>query len=287
MSANQLDIDTAVFTDAVYCEHLLTLDLALPFRKTAHVNRVVEVMYAVRNCMRRLEMYYLLLPTFGAPVPYALIGPHLLPNPTAADDNPYDALPAGLTFLCRLSWLGKRLNLRVDSTTRCKGPLYLARLGDKEVVVKFTEQYNAEAHRLLAAHDLAPRLHAFVAVVGGLMVVMDYLPEAQGGILKVATRPHRAGIQKAVRRALTLLHDNGLVFGDMREQNVLHIRPFEDGRDEDRAWLIDFDWVGKAGEATYPPMMSTDVTWASGMGPGKVMEVAHDEELFDMMFRRV
>ena len=41
LTANRLDIETAVFTDAVYCEHLLTLDLALPFRKTEHVNRAI------------------------------------------------------------------------------------------------------------------------------------------------------------------------------------------------------------------------------------------------------
>jgi len=93
-----------------------------------------------------------------------------------------------------------------------------------QVVVKFTAQYNPEAHCLLATKGLAPMLHACMLVCGGLfMVVMDHVHEdmaveaaSQGELL-----PY--DIYKDIQDAVALLHSNDLIFGDLCTPNIMVI----------------------------------------------------------------
>jgi serine/threonine protein kinase len=48
-----------------------------------------------------------------------------------------------------------------------------------------------------------------------------------------------------LRRAVHLLHDHGLVFGDLRPPNVMITKAH-------RVKLIDFNWAGEKGQARYP-----------------------------------
>lgn len=60
-------------------------------------------------------------------------------------------------------------------------------------------------------------------------------------------------VSSEVRRALDLLHGNGLVFGDLRPPNVMINKL--NGK------LIDFNWPGEEGQAKYPSLMSQGIAW--------------------------
>ena len=85
-------------------------------------------------------------------------------------------------------------------------------------------------------------------------------------------------LKESVRKAVDLLHKGNIVFGDLRPQNILHLTG------TDRVWLVDFDWAGKAIEATYPLLMSNSVQWAAGMGAGAGMQLQHDEDMFCKLY---
>jgi RIO-like serine/threonine protein kinase len=77
-----------------------------------------------------------------------------------------------------------------------------------------------------------------------------------------------------VKKAIDTLHEEGLVFGDLRPPNVL----VSGGR----VFLIDFNWAGKFGEARYPRGLSSQVAW---LGPiwyleRNLIEPGHDNFMF-------
>ncbi len=107
-------------------------------------------------------------------------------------------------------------------------------------------------------------------------VVMEYIdgPEVD---LRSGNATHKA----ILKDAMDLLHDKGYVFGDLREPNLL-LR-------ENKLYLIDFDWCGKAGEVRYPLDICLDnvMGWHKGVGAYRFMEKVHDtfrmRLLMDMM----
>jgi hypothetical protein len=129
------------------------------------------------------------------------------------------------------------------------------------IVVKFTDLYNAKAHRLLADNRLAPRLRYFSGddkgfkKPGGLeMVVMDFIPESPNAQLS------REG-REDISRALALLHEEDYVFGDLRLPNILNL---ENGH----AMLVDFDWSGPAEKVFYPMGLNEKIEWPASCGAG-------------------
>jgi len=150
--------------------------------------------------------------------------------------------------------------------------LYKAVLDDipnTPIVVKFTQRYNAEAHRLLAAEGLAPRLHYSstdnnVCYGKRFMIVMDFVDlEPPSGRLTEDQ-------YKSVKKAIDILHSNDMVFGDLRPPNILV--------GNNTTMLIDFDWCGKAGKDRYPPEMNSDksIDWHDDAEPGRLMSPDHD-----------
>ncbi|KAH9947831.1 hypothetical protein B0H21DRAFT_806645 [Amylocystis lapponica] len=140
------------------------------------------------------------------------------------------------------------------------------------VVVKFAYKYNQEAHNLLAtaSPQQAPKLRycAYEASVRMQVVVMDYIEGRE--VDDVLTQPAHI---ESLRWALTKLHADDFVFGDLRAPNVLIV--------DDRVVLVDFDWCGKAGEARYPSDIALGTSmWHSGVERGGLVEKAHDEYHF-------
>lgn len=150
--------------------------------------------------------------------------------------------------------------------------LYKAQLDSSgnPLVVKFVSTYHAEAHRLLAQHQLAPSLHyagtedPVASLYGGrYMVVMDFVDGMSPDVLTQAQF-------EQVKEAVQLLHSNNLVFGDLRLPNIL----VKDGK----VTIIDFDWCGMAGEAHYPAELNPDkeLGWPREVQPDSVMQKDHD-----------
>ncbi|KAG8947775.1 hypothetical protein FRC04_010261 [Tulasnella sp. 424] len=90
----------------------------------------------------------------------------------------------------------------------------------KPVKVKFTPRYCREAHTLLAEKNLAPQIRHFKE-------------------LENATIPPRA--LKDVKEAVSMLHKDDWVFGDLRRPNMLCERDAPGGGTEQGAMLVDFD----------------------------------------------
>ena len=199
--------------------------------------------------------------------------------------------------------------------------LFVAKMGRRDVVVKFTSQYCSGAHRLLAKHGLAPELHFCGRIRGGLwMVVMDYVPGDKGDVFYILTG-FTSDILSNIQKALELLHGEDYVFGDLRPQNMIIIRKVEvemekyaaqhhqngvsddalrpdavtsctmmnDNYDNQRfgAVLIDFDWCGKDSEARYPSTLNDtgDIGWAPGVERFGLMKKEHDEYLLRKLFQ--
>ncbi|KAH9007210.1 hypothetical protein EDB86DRAFT_3069881 [Lactarius hatsudake] len=126
--------------------------------------------------------------------------------------------------------------------------LYIAKTlcdPEKTIVVKFTRRYSIELHAFCANREHAPSILGFGQVPGGWFVVaMDYISEA-------VYPSHSTDLDrlrdKWVHDLTTLVrsfHDQGLVHGDLRQPNMIC-------RGE-RIMLIDFDWGGRLGVASYP-----------------------------------
>ena len=141
----------------------------------------------------------------------------------------------------------------------------------RQIVVKFVSRYNARAHHLLAGQGLAPKLLypeteelAPKMFDGRYMIVMDYF-EGEHAAPKLSPEHF-----EQVRKAINLLHSEGLVFGDLRPPNILI--------GEEGIRLVDFDWCGEAGKGRYPVDINNgpDILWPEGVSAGSVMEMEHD-----------
>ncbi|QRV82359.1 kinase domain protein [Ceratobasidium sp. AG-Ba] len=151
--------------------------------------------------------------------------------------------------------------------------------GPKQIVVKFVKTYNAIAHRKLAERFLAPAL-----LYDGTahrqdqpgpdfsMVVMDFVPGVD--LSKFTVYPLPSFVSKKLTEALECLHADNIVFGDLRGPNVM-IENDSSGRPIG-VKLVDFDWCGIHQEGKYPLSMNAEIDWASGMGPGMLMDKSHD-----------
>lgn len=146
------------------------------------------------------------------------------------------------------------------------------------VVVKFTPKYCRDAHALCADAGLAPKIWFCQRLddVGGLyIVVMDYVNSCEDETIR-----EYPGAVVALRQAVRLLHRNDLVFGDLREPNVLVT-----GKDEGMM-LVDFDWCGREGEARYPCGINLDVDsipWHEDVRRGGEIKKDHDKWLFKIL----
>lgn len=148
-------------------------------------------------------------------------------------------------------------------------------------VVKFTRHYGAEAHRLLADVNCAPDLvycgspyaEQFQGYTRMLMVVMEYCPNGHF-MWDLASQAMRTKL----RQAVALLHNNGMVHGDLRWQNVLVYRA-------EHLRLIDFDWAGPEGTARYPDDLSPNVPWPASAQAGELITKDHDLYWVERLFK--
>ena len=136
------------------------------------------------------------------------------------------------------------------------------------IVVKFTNSYGVDAHRLLEKEKLAPKLRYFSGGDEGFkkpcgleMVVMDFIPDTNSPLTDQG--------RKDVEHVVGLLHKAGYVFGDLRLPNILNL---QDGH----AMMVDFDWSGLEGQVVYPMGLNKEIQWPPGSGTGMPIEKSHD-----------
>lgn len=169
--------------------------------------------------------------------------------------------------------------------------IFLAETIDKEnpkpIVVKFVQSYNADAHRLLAEEKLAPELLYDGTMYPDdqpgpehIMIVMEL---AQGEDLESlgGTRLPRS-VFDDIKKAVDLLHSHNLVFGDLREPNVMVLQDSA-GDVIGGAMLIDFDLCGKHDKGRYPLAMKMRHGWHDNVELGGVMRKEHDIHMLDKL----
>ena len=264
---------------------MLSITLHLGPHGPDNVLRVARVFMAINESKELLRKLYREL--LGYPsLPSQQVKP-LWPNPTLDPPTSTTQLPK-LEFYCKVNRAnGEELPV-IDDNNQRHG-MYLARNTSNEVVlVKFAAKYNEEAHRLLADEDLAPKLYFCARVIGDMyMVVMEYIPKSRGWSLDPLSsvdpppsRPKPEVIRRCISRALGLLHERHLVFGDLREANSLYL-PENGGR----VLLVDFDGVGRDGTDRYSPCLNPDLNL--GVERWQIMEKGHDDENLERMMKRV
>ncbi|KAG8930623.1 hypothetical protein FRC01_002476 [Tulasnella sp. 417] len=151
------------------------------------------------------------------------------------------------------------------------------------VKVRFTRKYSEEAHRLLAKANLAPKiLHCQELTNGWTVVVMDSI---QGkDLASLGNGPIGKRVLSDIESALTLLHEEGFVFGDLRGPNVMLCdRPASQEKTEQGAMLVDFDCAGMQGSQFYPYDLNPKVCWAHGVQGGDLITQEHDKEMFELL----
>ncbi|KAH9924943.1 hypothetical protein B0H21DRAFT_764570, partial [Amylocystis lapponica] len=163
--------------------------------------------------------------------------------------------------------------------------LYIAIKDNTEpVVVKFTTCYCARAHHHLASHQLAPTLYFCGRVVGGHWMVVTALIKGKNAHNAFAGKKLGVDVLADVRRAISLLHDEGLVYGDLRRPNIMVVDRVVSNKSETEAestpctMLIDFDWAGEDGKARYPTTLNDlgDIDWAPGVERNGLVRKEHD-----------
>ena len=279
MAGNCLTVSTAVFTNAMYADKLTSLDLRYGFHADENALHVARTFTAINKCLGELRRLYR-----GLKHSAERLARVIFPCPTVI---PPDGTVPQLEFFAKLDRAtGMELEAGVMDEANERHAIYLARMpsdnsGDSSpriVLVKFTANYNQDAHRLLANSDppLAPALHSCTPVLGNLfMVVMDYVSDARSLHYLFSPShplpknlPKTEVVRKDLSKALDLLHEQGFVFGDLRPANVFY------SPTDNHAFLVDFDGVGKHQESRYSPFLNIGL--GLGVSRWQVMDKEHD-----------
>ncbi|OCH90537.1 hypothetical protein OBBRIDRAFT_730607 [Obba rivulosa] len=275
-----LTVHGAVFADRFIVQPLMeTLWLANDPDLNGRVCTIARgVLCALRTCLDDLENFY-----------RNLRYPDGDDDPDVNNISPYFQSYSTGEREVKLNYTGN--NMIGGQTGQALFEAVIDGNADDRVMVKFVRTYNVEAHSLLAQMNLAPRLRHFQRLGDGLsVVVMDRVPGQS--LVDVPTRSQR--VLKDIERAMEALHAHGLVFGDLRQPNIVlcqrpkeeNIGAFDDvaGEWDQGAMLVDFDWCGKHGEGRYPPCLNTDdIQWHPGVKRGGIMLFEHDVYLFEQL----
>ncbi|KAI1797089.1 hypothetical protein LXA43DRAFT_911505 [Ganoderma leucocontextum] len=252
-----LNVWFGYFGDKLYGARFFTFDLL----RSACGSSVMDdhdlavKLQIVRNTVRKLHRRYVNLhactrlptPPYLFPQPLSLLQ-CLIPSPAPEVVDSLASLKLNFLKYCRLP---------MDSS-RCLYQGDITQSGKKlHVYVKFVPKYGEAAHRLLAEQDppLAPKLYwCGEVIIGKTMVVMEELGR---GKRHIYPRKYNTDdieiIRRDIRRALDVLHENGLVHGDVRDPNMVIAHG--------RGYLIDFDSAGEEGVARYPESLNPEVAW--------------------------
>ncbi|KDR71642.1 hypothetical protein GALMADRAFT_254023 [Galerina marginata CBS 339.88] len=259
-----IDISIAVWVGEIQFTTLLTFNVTAGFLASDNAIRLARVFKALSSCQKALALYY---SEVGQKKTRPLSS--LFPSPTPVDHSV--ELP-NLTYKQFLTRLGQPASGIVGLEDRTTA-MYIAALDGIEngVIVKFTPRYNEKAHRILASAGLAPKLHFCARIISGLyMVVMERVEGKSLWQLQADAEPIPIIILDHVRRAVSLLHEQNIVFGDLREPNILY------NASESCVDIVDFDWSGVHNVDRYPATLNPTHKWPEDIVPYGLMLKAHD-----------
>ena len=284
-----MSISGAIFTDRFVSQRLtdyVYLGAVGMADFSSRLYEIAKLLQVLKVCITELrEFYSTLLPNPSRP---ASLASRRTGNRTAKANSQEEVMPSP-HFVQFTSVDGKSVTLRYDGrllptcTNKAvfKAFAQISDDGTSEtpVVVKFTSRYGREGHELLQqSHELlqeglAPKLWFCEEVddVGMYVVVMDFVAGTS------AEAPLPLAARETLEAAIALLHSKNLVFGDLREQNII----LREG--SDKAMLIDFDWCGKVGRATYPLDISDDLGWHKGVQCGGLIRPEHDNYMLQRL----
>ena len=250
------------------------------------IHRVAQIFRALKKSTTELENYYKSLEFQSPPAPKSQSSqshgtPRSSTQPTPLHPIRKVVPPhfQGYTKDGRIHKIEYTARLASDFPSKAvfKGTIEYEKGEDKvkeDVVIKFTDTYGEEGHKLLAEDSFAPKLlfcnHE--RSVGMYVVVMEYVSGKQAGDLLT----DQAHVDR-LRRVVDKLHGGGYAHGDLRGPNLLIA--------EDDLKLIDFDWCGKENVARYPADINvgSDIQWHEGVYRGGPIKQAHDEHMFNLL----
>src|SRR6266481_2191846 len=247
--------------------------------------QVGHLLWALSNAIKTLKYYYQSVNVSHLTMPTKF----LKPSPNTDPEQSPDTTQHLFLYCQSYPAASGQVNFKYTGCLKMRTPIFTAIQDDrKEIVVKFVDQYNVKAHRLLANSNLAPKLYyvdeqltqcqaeGLSPLVPHLkMVVMEWEPSlpADAAFATTATeKPQTEHFLQDVTNAIEILQQENLVFGDLRPTNILVVRPLK------QAKLIDFDWCGEDRRDIYPASLNDweDIEWPTGVGQHAIMQPSHD-----------
>lgn len=285
-------ISGAVFVDKIIVQPLTDFVYLGGRDLDQRISHIAKIFYALNSGIDALSNFYTDLrePEHVDPS----IGPcvdHLLPYINSYNDN------GAVHHFRYTGMLRPWSEISGVDPTRAIFEAYLPTDKDRRLVVKFVrkDRYSVEAHKLLADKGLAPTLRYYADIPGGLfVVVMDLVRHCQDAHSFInSTGRLPASAYDDVRRAVDILHQHDLVFGDLRPANIMLVK--EEGTEDMglahvyRSMLIDFDWCGRHGIATYPAGLNDTggIGWHKDVVRGGIMRKEHDLFMLENVNKRV
>ena len=147
--------------------------------------------------------------------------------------------------------------------------------GGEHVVVKFVRyRYGEDVHRYLNEKGLAPKLHQVVTLPGNWRAV---IMEKVGG--KQFAEEDLEVVRPKLLELRAALKERKFVHGDLRPQNITV------SSDKKRVTVVDFDWAGVSGSATYPKEinLSPECKWHEDVECGGVIDHKHDDHQLKLL----
>ena len=146
------------------------------------------------------------------------------------------------------------------------------------------ESYGEVVHKFCASKKIAPELIICEQATSRFkIVVMEEVRNAKLLYDYIREDKHKAKglFKRKCSDVLEMMHDGGYCHGDFRSNNLLVVQE----EDDERLYIIDFDWAGKAGEAKYPYFMNHfHINWPEGARDGKLIKPEHDCYFVTTMF---
>ncbi|CAG8551173.1 4280_t:CDS:2, partial [Cetraspora pellucida] len=225
----------------------------IPTNNRVHAEQVARLFKALYLGVNRLKEYYLSL---DKPISQNL--QQFFPYP-----NQY--VHQGTTV--EFAYEGKLLDHKL---------LWKAVTKDRQkIIVKFAWQYNQRAHELCSEIGKAPKLFYInkEVVDGFYMLVMNYIEAVPLYYCDSLSHDEYKTILECVEEAINKLHDENIVFADLRDSNIL----VNKSQGQYQGMLIDFDWASKEGIECYSSFMNhKNIKWPPGAEDRKKLDWKHD-----------